>query len=354
MELDWAKHPDWARHPHRRFNPLTGEWVLVSPHRNDRPWQGSIEPAHQPEALQYDPNCYLCPGNERAGGVRNPRYTSTFVFDNDFPALLPDTPPARINSGGLLVAESERGICRVGCFSPRHDLTIPRMSRTALTDVVNMWREQYSALGALPFVNYVQIFENRGQMMGASNPHPHCQIWANAAIPDLPAKEGAAQLEYERRNSACLLCEYIALERGSERMVCENESFAVVAPFWAVWPFETLVIGKRHTTGLDELMPGERADLAGILGEITSRYDALFQSPFPYSMGFHQRPTDGSAHQSWHLHAHFFPPLLRSAAIRKFMVGYEMLAGPQRDFTPEMAAAELKRVITHARSDLIS
>jgi UDPglucose--hexose-1-phosphate uridylyltransferase len=338
---------DWTKVPHRRLNPLTRDWVLVSPHRNDRPWQGSTEPAGRNEALAYDPTCYLCPGNERAGGVRNPQYQSTFVFDNDFPALLPDTPYIRVDTRELLVAETERGICRVGCFSPRHDLTIAQMSVAEVSAVVDMWCEQYASLGALPFVNHVQIFENRGQMMGASNPHPHCQIWANASIPDQTEKETIAQAEYERKNAACLLCDYLAIERGSERMVCENESFVVVVPFWAVWPFETLVIGRRHTTGLDELSRVERVALAAILREITFRYDALFHIPFPYSMGFHQRPTDGHEHGTWHLHAHYFPPLLRSATIRKFMVGYEMLAGPQRDFTPEMAAAELKRVVNY-------
>lgn len=336
----------WKTRSHKRFNPLLGEWVLVSPHRAARPWQGAVETIATPAAVPYDPTCYLCPGNERASGIRNPKYTSTFVFDNDFPALLPDTPHARLDSGGLLVAETERGICRVGCFSPRHDLTIPRMDIDAVTEVVNMWCEQYSQLGALPFVQHVQIFENRGEAMGASNPHPHCQIWVNSSVPDEPARETERQLDYARRKAACMLCDYAGIERNGERVVYENESFLVLVPFWAVWPFETMVVGKRHVTGLDQLSQQERRALADALRQITERYDLLFGIPFPYSMGFHQRPTDGEKHSSWHLHAHFFPPLLRSATVRKFMVGYELLAAPQRDVTPEMAAARLCAILS--------
>jgi UDPglucose--hexose-1-phosphate uridylyltransferase len=335
---------DWKTHPHRRFNPLTGEWVLVSPHRADRPWQGAVEKTDTRMLVSYDPDCYLCPGNQRAGGVRNPPYNSTFVFDNDFPALLPNTPYGKTDEGGLLAAQSEQGVCRVGCFSPRHDLTIPRMDVTSVTAVVDMWRQQYTELGAQPFVNHVQIFENRGEAMGASNPHPHCQIWANSSIPAIPGKETASQLEYDRRRASCLLCDYLVIERNSERLVCENDSFVVLVPFWAVWPFETLVIGRTHVTALDQLNSDETRALADILGQITRRYDGVFGVPFPYSMGFHQRPTDGKRHETWHFHAHFLPPLLRSAAIRKFMVGYELLAEAQRDLTPEMAAARLRSI----------
>jgi UDPglucose--hexose-1-phosphate uridylyltransferase len=335
---------NWKEHPHRRLNPLTGEWVLVSPHRVDRPWQGRIERPPAQDSPQYDPNCYLCPGNARARGERNPAYTGTYVFDNDYAALLPDSQPARIDEGGLLVAESERGICRVVCFSPRHDLTLARMDVDAIARVVDAWRDQYVELGALPFINHVQIFENRGEMMGCSNPHPHCQIWANDTLPNEAVKEGARQRAFADGRGACLLCEYLALERRGERMVCENESFAVVVPFWAVWPFETLVISKRHAGAIDEFSLKERRALADILKQITTRYENVFEAPFPYTMGFHQRPTDGEPHAEWHFHAHYYPPLLRSPVVRKFMVGYEMLATPQRDITAEMAAARLRSV----------
>jgi UDPglucose--hexose-1-phosphate uridylyltransferase len=331
---------DWKQDPHRRFNPLTGEWVLVSPHRTARPWQGQVEPPAAPQAPEYDPDCYLCPGNLRAGGVRNPVYTSTFVFENDFAALKPSTPTDRFERAGLLLAEGEPGVCRVLCFSPKHNLTIAGMQLPDLRLVVDLWVAQHQELGALPFINYVQIFENRGAIMGASNPHPHCQIWSNHAIPNEIAKEQRAFDSH----SGCLLCEYEKLERGGERVVEENDAFVVLVPFWAIWPFETMVIAKRHMASLDQLTDHERDGLADILKRITSRYDRLFQVSFPYSMGFHQRPTDGAEHGEWHLHVHFLPPLLRSATVRKFMVGYELLATPQRDITPEAAAQRLRQV----------
>ncbi|MGE5487858.1 MAG: UDP-glucose--hexose-1-phosphate uridylyltransferase [bacterium] len=333
---------DLKQHPHRRYNPLTREWVLVSPHRTQRPWQGQVEKLPRAEPKRYDPTCYLCPRNERAGGVRNPDYTGTFVFDNDFAALRPDTPVEGFDENGLLVAQSEPGICRVVCFSPRHDLTIGGMSTPELRTVVDTWVAQYEELGAREEINWVQIFENRGEMMGASNPHPHCQIWSNHTLPNEAVKEQISQATYFESRGACLLCEYLKLER--ERVVCENDAFVAAVPFWAVWPFETIVISKHHVPDISALDGAGRDGLADILRRITSRYDNLFDTPFPYSLGFHQRPTDGGPHPEWHLHAHFLPPLLRSATVRKFMVGYELLSMPQRDITAEDAAARLRAV----------
>lgn len=330
---------------HRRLNVLTGEWVLVSPHRAQRPWQGQVEPAAQQREPAYDPSCYLCPGNVRAGGERNPFYSATFVFDNDYPALRPEPSEAGTGDGGLIVAEGERGICRVGCFSPRHDLTLAGMGQAEIVAVIEMWREQLADLGARDFINYVQIFENRGAMMGASNPHPHCQMWGSSSIPDEPAKEQRAQRDYLQLRQRCLLCEYAELERScGERVIFQNEGFLVVVPFWAVWPFETLILPLRHMADLSEITAGQNLQLADVLQKLTAGYDRLFNIPFPYSMGFHQQPTDGEAHPEWHLHAHFFPPLLRSANIRKFMVGFELLGTPQRDITPEAAAERLREL----------
>ena len=333
----------WMARPHRRLNPLTGEWVLVSPQRVERPWQGQIEVPGERRVIAYDPECYLCPGNARFGGGRNPDYTSTFVFDNDFPALLPEAPAPSGSKKGLLVAEPERGICRVVCFTPRHDGSLSSMSPEELTLLVATWQKQIQDLTSKSFINYVQIFENRGAVMGASNPHPHCQIWASECIPNEVLKEDVAQARYENEHHSCMLCDYSKVEDG-ERNICENDSFRVVVPFWAIWPFETLVIAKRHIPSIAELDRTEHCALGAILSEITRRYDALFGVPFPYSMGFHQSPERSAAQSAWHLHAHFYPPLLRSAKIRKFMVGYEMLASPQRDLTPEMAARRLRQI----------
>jgi len=334
---------DLQQLPHRRFNPLLREWVLVSPHRTQRPWLGRIEELPAVNQATYDPECYLCPGNARAGGERNPSYRQTFVFENDYPTLLAETPDAREDKSGLVVSESERGICLVACFSPRHDLTISRMTPAELRLVVDLWAEQYRALGDMPWVRHVQIFENRGALMGASNPHPHCQIWANATVPNQPAKESRSFEEYHSARHSCLLCDYLALERNlGERLVCENAAFAVLVPHWAVWPFETLLLSKRHIGAMDELSPEERNLFGDILRQITTRYDNLFEVSFPYSMGFHQSPTDRARHPEWHFHAHYVPPLLRSATVQKFMVGYELLAAPQRDITPEAAAARLR------------
>jgi UDPglucose--hexose-1-phosphate uridylyltransferase len=329
--------------PHRRFNPLTREWVLVSPHRTDRPWQGQVEDAPAAKSPAYDPDCYLCPGNMRAGGVFNPPYTSTFVFTNDFAALKPDTPHGRSERAGLLVAESEPGICRVVCFSPRHNLTIANMEPADLRMVVDTWVEQYGELGARDSINYVQIFENRGAMMGASNPHPHGQIWATEHIPDEPLAEVANQRGYTWLHNSCLLCDVLKLELEQRpRIVCENEEFVSLVPFWAVWPFETLLLSRAHLGSLKEFSTAQQKGLADILKQQTSIYDRMFATSFPYTMGFHQRPTDGEQYSELHFHGHFYPPLLRSATVRKFMVGFEMLGMPQRDITPEAAAQQLR------------
>ncbi|MGA9529782.1 MAG: UDP-glucose--hexose-1-phosphate uridylyltransferase [Terriglobales bacterium] len=333
--------------PHRRLNPLTAEWVLVSPHRTKRPWRGQTETPISSAELSYDPNCYLCPGNERAGGVRNPKYATTFVFDNDFAALKPDIGDARQDESqrGLMVAESELGTCRVVCFSPRHDLTLARMPVQDILHIVDTWVDQYGAIASLSRINYVEIFENRGAMMGCSNPHPHGQIWANQTIPNEPRKEQHSQTAYSQKFGACLLCDYLQAEtKLQSRVVLDNEHFVALVPFWAVWPFEVLLIAKQHARDLPALDAPARAGLAGTLKALTTRYDNLFETSFPYSMGFHQAPTDGEAHHEWHLHAHFYPPLLRSADIRKFMVGYELLASPQRDISPEAAADALQSV----------
>jgi UDPglucose--hexose-1-phosphate uridylyltransferase len=330
-------------HPHRRFNPLTGEWLLVSPHRTQRPWQGQVERTSEPPAATYDSSCYLCPGNARAGEARNPPYTSTFVFDNDFPALYPEAPVEELDEAGLLRARTERGVCRVVCFTPDHSLTLSRMRVPDIERVVDTWTEEYSTLAAQFWIQWVQIFENRGEMMGASNPHPHCQIWATENLPVEAVKEEMSQRGYFEEKHSCMLCDYANVEAASgERIVCRNDHFLAVVPFWAVWPFEILVAPLAHATGLDQLTPEARQGLADILKRITTRYDNVFEAPFPYTMGFHQRPVDSGKHPHFHMHAHFYPPLLRSATVRKFMVGFEMLGNPQRDITAESAAARLR------------
>jgi UDPglucose--hexose-1-phosphate uridylyltransferase len=338
---------------HRRLNALTGEWVLVSPHRTQRPWQGAVEAVPVSERPQYDPTCYLCPGNARAGGERNPPYASTFVFDNDFAALKRDSPRTQLDveAKGLLVAEGEPGICRVMCFSPRHDLTLSSMNLADIEEVVRVWTSQFKELGSVPGISHVQIFENRGEMMGASNPHPHCQIWATASVPEQPARELEAQRKYLVAHRSCLLCDYVALEQSqATRIVWSNEGFVAMVPFWAVWPFEVLLCSRGHVGTFPEFTGAEVTQLSAILQRIVVAYDRVFGVPFPYSMGFHQSPCDGSDHPEWHFHAHFFPPLLRSATVRKFMVGFEMLGTPQRDITPELAAERLRSLAESSSS----
>ncbi|HEY4979394.1 MAG TPA: UDP-glucose--hexose-1-phosphate uridylyltransferase [Candidatus Acidoferrum sp.] len=335
MDDSWKK-------PHRRFNPMLREWVVVSPHRTQRPWQGKVEKAAEPSQVQYDLDCYLCPGNSRAGGARNPDYQSTFAFNNDFPALLPDPLPPQTDASSLLRAAPESGICRVVCFSPRHDLTLARMSLQELRSVIDVWAQELKSLEAVPWIRYVQIFENRGGLMGASNPHPHCQIWASSSLPNLPQRELESFEAHQHKHATCLLCDYLELElQRKERIVCENKSFLAIVPFWAVWPFELMILSKRHVGSLLDFTEPEKDQFADLLRRVTIRYDNLFQTSFPYSMGLHQKPCGIGEVPAWHFHAHFVPPLLRSATIQKFMVGYELLASPQRDVTAEDAAARL-------------
>ena len=317
--------------------------MLVSPHRTQRPWQGEVNPSSGFSSLQYDPSCYLCPGNQRAGDHRTPVYENVYIFDNDYAALLPDSPAPELAGSPLLLAGQERGRCKVICFHPDHSLTLPRMTLPDIRRVVDAWTGEYQTLSAEPNLRYVQIFENRGAMMGASNPHPHCQIWATEHIPDEPAQETASLLAYQAEHGRCLLCDYLAVEaKEGTRIVCQNDDFLVVVPWWAVWPFETLVLSRRHMGSLAEFSDREKTSLADILKQTTTRYDNLFETSFPYTMGLHQTPTDGEPHGEAHFHAHFYPPLLRSATVRKFMVGFELLGMPQRDITAEGAAERLR------------
>ena len=331
--------------PHRRFNALTGEWVLVSPHRAKRPWLGQVEKLTAEQLPAYDPACYLCPRNERAGGIRNPDYTGAYIFDNDFAALLPH-PEADEGHGSdspLLVSVPEQGQCLVVCFSPRHDLTLPELELPAIENVLAAWTHASSDLAQKDFIQYVQVFENKGAMMGCSNPHPHSQIWAQSQSPNEIIKEQSTQLAYFNQHGRPLLLDYIREEqKRGERVLFSNDHFTAVVPFWAVWPFEVLVSAHRPTQSLGDLTSSEVSALAEAFKFITTKYDNLFEISFPYSMGFHQAPLDGASHPEWVLHAHFYPPLLRSATVRKFMVGFEMLAMPQRDITPEIAADRLR------------
>ncbi|MBV9573454.1 MAG: UDP-glucose--hexose-1-phosphate uridylyltransferase [Acidobacteriales bacterium] len=339
--------PNLIDSSHRRLNPLTGEWVVVSPHRTKRPWQGQVEDVPPENKADYDPICYLCPGNARAGGKRNEQYTSTYVFDNDFPGLQQEITHEADDAkrSELLVARPERGICRVGCFSPKHNVTLADMPVAEIKMVVGMWAEQFKDLGGRDFIQYVQIFENRGAMMGASNPHPHCQIWGTESLPNEPAKEQASMHRYMAEKRKCLLCDYLEIEVSSgERLIFQNDDFAVVVPFWAIWPFETLIVSRNHIPDIASLSDTGKDGLAAVLQKIVRGYDRLFNAPFPYSMGFHQQPCSGKNHPEWHFHGHFYPPLLRSASIKKFMVGFELLGSPQRDILPESAAERLRAV----------
>lgn len=328
-------------HPHRRLNPLTGEWVLVSPHRAKRPWQGQVEKTEQEKGLSHDRSCYLCARNTRINGEVNPDYKGTFVFTNDFAALMTDTPPSNDVNDDLFTLNAARGTSRVICFSPDHDKSLPEMSHSALQQVVATWCEQVDDLSK-DYI-WVQVFENKGSAMGCSNPHPHGQIWANDFIPVEVEKADKNQQQYYQKHGTSLLLDYAQKESNKgTRTVAETEHWIAVVPYWAAWPFETLLLPKFPCQRMPQLSDVQRADLADILKKLTSRYDNLFECSFPYSMGWHAAPNDGQDSLHWQLHAHFYPPLLRSASVRKFMVGYEMMAEPQRDLTPEQAAQRLQ------------
>lgn len=333
-----------ADHPHRRRNPLTGAWVLVSPHRTKRPWSGQIEKVALEEKPEYDPGCYLCPGNERAGGQHNPSYSGTYAFINDFSALLPDTPQGG-SADFFFKTESVRGICKVLIFSASHRLTLPQMTLPDVVKVAEMWQREYLELSAVPYLNYVQIFENKGAIMGCSNPHPHGQIWASGSIPEEIVKKCASQEQYFRENNRPLLLDYLEKEMAlKERIVYANEGFVVLVPFWAVWPFEAMIVPRRQLASLADFDATDLRLLADAVRVLTIKYDNIFETSFPYSAGMHQAPCDGQEHPGFTWHMLFYPPLLRSATIKKFMVGYELLAEAQRDITPEASAAKLKEL----------
>ena len=336
---------DYKDNPHRRYNILTGEWVLCSPHRNKRPWQGKLETLPNNIRPKYDDKCFLCPENKRITGDINPDYKDTYVFQNDFGALLVDTPEIEVTDN-LLVAYSERGICKVICFTPDHSLTIAEMEIIAIVKVIETWQKEYSDLGSIDWINHVQIFENKGEAMGCSNPHPHGQIWAQSSIPHEVVLKSNHQLNHFSEKNTSLLSDYLSQELAlGERIVFENEYFVGLVPYWAIWPFETMIIPKRHGMNISDLTELEKDAFAEALKNITQKYDRLFDTPFPYSMGIHQSPTDGNNHNHWHWHVSFYPPLLRSATIRKFMVGYEMFGEPQRDISAEYAANTLNNII---------
>jgi UDPglucose--hexose-1-phosphate uridylyltransferase len=327
-------------HSHRRFNPLLNEWVLVSPHRSKRPWQGQNESVFSEDLPAYDPTCFLCPENIRANGKNNPLYENCFVFENDFSALKSEkVSNEKQSENSFLKAIPERGLSKVVCFSPKHNLTIPEMEVEAIENIIRTWQKEYTELGKNEFVNYVQIFENKGSIMGCSNPHPHGQIWAQQSLPTEVEKTQLNLKAYFDHHGQTLLYDYLSEElRAKERIVIENEDFVALVPFWAIWPFETMIISKRVFGKITDFSQSETGSFAQIIKELTVKYDNLFETSFPYSSGIHQSPTDGELHPEWHFHMHFYPPLLRSASVKKFMVGYEMLGEAQRDITPEKSA----------------
>jgi UDPglucose--hexose-1-phosphate uridylyltransferase len=330
---------------HKRFNILTGEWVLVSPHRAKRPWQGQNETVNNEKRPTYDKTCYLCAGNTRINGEVNPKYEDVFIFTNDFAALQSDSPKFNVNDG-LLIAESETGICKVICFSPDHSKSLADMSPLEIQKVVYAWQDQYKELGSNSKINYVQIFENKGAVMGCSNPHPHGQIWSQSTLPNEVYKKNTQQLNYFNKNSSSLLGDYLAQEsEKQERIIFENDGFVVLVPFWAIWPFEAMIVPKRHMANILEMTEAETLQYAEAIAVLTKAYDKIFNTSFPYSSGIHQSPTNGKENTHWHWHMSFYPPLLRSASVKKFMVGYEMFGSPQRDITAESAVKMIKALL---------
>mgnify|MGYP003493849517 FL=1 len=332
-------------HPHRRYNPLLDEWILVSPQRAKRPWQGQNEAISDEKKPEYDETCYLCPGNHRITGGTNPNYENCYVFDNDFPALLKDEVSSDVEQEDLFKINPERGINRVICFSPKHNVTLAEMQVPEIENVVRVWKEQYLELGAISYINHVQIFENKGSVMGCSNPHPHGQIWAQSSLPTQVKRTQDNLLKYFQKTGKSLLKDYLESElQKKERIIAENEHFVLLVPFWATWPYETMIISKRHFSSIAEITEEEIKSYAEMIQIITVKYDNLFKTSFPYSAGIHQAPTDGLDHEEWHFHMHFYPPLLRSATVKKFMVGYELLAEAQRDLTAEQSAEILRNL----------
>jgi|TARA_B110000305_G_C19374008_1_gene605984 UDPglucose--hexose-1-phosphate uridylyltransferase len=331
---------------HKRFNILIGEWVLVSPHRAKRPWQGQEETISYEKRPSHDEKCFLCAGNTRISGDVNPDYKGSFVFTNDFAALQKDSPDFSVNDG-LLKAESEKGICKVVCFSPDHSKSLAEMSTENVRKVIVTWIQEYNELGNTEGINYVQIFENKGAVMGCSNPHPHGQIWTQSSLPNKVVKKDINQRNYFSENKKSLLGSYITQElEAKERIIFENNSFVVLVPFWAVWPFEAMIAPKKHQTSISDLSEEEQLAYAEAISVLTKAYDKLFNCSFPYSSGIHQAPTNGENNDHWHWHMSFYPPLLRSATVKKFMVGYEMFGSPQRDITAETAAQRIKQCVS--------
>jgi UDPglucose--hexose-1-phosphate uridylyltransferase len=334
-------------HPHRRYNPLLDEWILVSPQRALRPWQGQTEALNEEQRSSHDENCYLCPGNQRSNGIQNEAYTSTFVFENDFSALMNEPVDQLDAESSFFQSKAERGINKVVCFSPNHSLTLAEMSIQELLSIVETWTNEYKSLGSLDYINHVQIFENKGSVMGCSNPHPHGQIWAQESIPTQVAKTHQQLLNYHKKNGSPMLLDYVQEETSKqERLIAENEHFVLLVPFWATWPFETMIVSKFPCENLTELTPAQQLSFVEMIQCITVKYDNLFHCSFPYSAGIHQAPTDGENHPEWTMHMHFYPPLLRSASVKKFQVGYEMLGEAQRDITPEQSAERLRSLST--------